>query len=194
MSLKLNRRKSDQKRASASTLSISTGLPLGSSVSRLASSPRREVNLRPDNENEIIVGKIQQLEKLLEEAMSDDITAGEKLRIHNIELRGALALLTSSFPSTINELLFLLEEEKVLRENLEAELAATKSRWRIEVETFKSLVDRQSEERVTARERSSLRSGDSPRHQIEDLRKKVVELETECESLRTIIKNSQIRC
>lgn len=153
----------------------------------------KEDNTRSVSDNEIIAGKIQHLERLLEEAMSDDITVGDKLRINNNELRGALDLLASSLPSRINELLFILEEEKVLRENLEAELTATTLRWRTEVGKLESLVDRLNEERASTREHTSMRGGESPRSKIEDLRRKVVELETECESLRSIIRNSESR-
>jgi chromosome segregation ATPase len=194
MSIKHNLIKSDRMTGCASTLWNPAGSSLASLELMGTRTGKKEGNTRPESENEIIAGKIQHLERLLEEAMSDDITVGDKLRINNNELQGALDLLASSLPSRINELLFLLEEEKVLRENLEAELTATTSRWRAEVEKLESLVDRLNEERASAREQISMLGGESPRSKIEDLRRKIVELETECESLRSIIRNSQSRC
>jgi hypothetical protein len=132
------------------------------------------VTSKDGNLNEI-AERVRLMEKLVKEAIEDESANYDEItRHHNNELEGILHLLKSNFSESINELLVLLEEERTLREETEAELEATRQRWKTEVtrtRAFGSPVVTDEEAR---------------------LRERVAELEAECGTLKLIIKDGKI--
>ena len=142
--------------------------------------------LAPKDENlNEIVERVRVMEKLVADAIEDDSSKmqEELIRQHNNELEGILMLLKSNFCENINQLLLLVEEERSLREELQAELDATKLRW-------KSDIQRTSESKTSVAQRQ-ITTCESPTEAELLLMNRVAELEAECETLRAVIRNER---
>jgi hypothetical protein len=128
------------------------------------------------NLNEI-VERVRVMEKLMKDALpaaSSDIC--EATRQHNNELEGILHILKSNLSENLNNLLILLEEERAFREEVEAELEVVKSRLRPE----------SCKQRPVGS--TSFVSDEETR-----LKSRVAELEAECEALKSIIQDGQLK-
>ena len=130
--------------------------------------------VQPEQLNEI-VDRVRQMERLVAEALVEEPDKYVNvLKQRNSELEGILNLVKSQLCDNTNQLLLLLEEERALREDIQAELEAVKARWKVECENVSD---------------SAIKSDDKPEES--QLERKVCELEAECEMLRTLIRNER---
>jgi hypothetical protein len=96
-------------------------------------------------------------------------------------------MLRTIFPKVVGELLLLSEEERVLREELQAELQAIHLKWRTEVCKLHEILAEKAETiRVLS---ESERSRLSQSTEIDDLERRVHEAEAERDQLRLVIKS-----
>jgi chromosome segregation ATPase len=124
-----------------------------------------------------ITRKVQQLESLLADAIREDGATSQKVRNLNSELEGVLHILTTDFPGLVSDLLLVAEEERVLREECEAALQAIKTQWKSEISTLTATIGRLAK----------LDCLDTQSDDVVSLRRRIAELESECETLRGII-------
>lgn len=172
--------------SSNSPITSASSLEIPASKSRSAS----VIGFHAPSENNVseIAEKIRRLEELLAASLnSDDAVVSDRLRCHNGDLSQVLQMLRTIFPKVVGELLLLSEEERVLREELQAELQAIHLKWRTEVCKLHEILAEKAETiRVLS---ESERSRLSQSTEIDDLERRVHEAEAERDQLRLVIKS-----
>ena len=171
--------------ASSSPIISRTSLDLPSSSALNES--RLTVGQQPQRNMSDIAAKIQRLEELLASSVAVDTTGtARRISDHMVELREVSNTLRSVFPKGLDELLLMAEEERALREELQAELQFTRLKWKTEVRKLHEILAYKSESISVLSESEGNRQ--SGLVEISNLEKRLHEAEAERDQLRSVIK------
>lgn len=137
--------------------------------------------------NERALSRIADNLKKIELIMSDQTMdqSPERLRNSNIQLSSILRILKSDLPHSLNELVLVAEEERILREDLQAEIDVIRMKWRSEVSRLHELYSSKD----VGSENDALNPAGTT--ETRHLRRKLAEAEAEIDQLKQIIRTFQ---
>ena len=124
-----------------------------------------------------ISNKLTRIEGLLSNETSQETT--DRVSINNLELSHILRTMQFTLPQGLRDLIIMAEEERIQREELQAELEAYKRKWKSELGRLYDLY--------------SCTSAESGSNESWILRRKLAEANAEIEQLKHVIRSFQAK-